>query len=110
MGVKSKRKNKDGKEVEMNFVEYMRDRIQTEGYQLTKTGKQDRFGKDIKRSTTNAERAMTWREAYNSFKKKAIVDFKRKYPEVADRFRRILELKLTKSTGIDHTGSIPIPR
>ena len=110
VGVKSKRKNKDGKEVEMNFLEYMRDRIQTEGYQLTKTGKQDRFGEDIKRSTTNAERAMAWREAYNSFKKKAIVDFKRKYPEVADRFRRILELQLTKRTGIDHTGSIPIPR
>jgi hypothetical protein len=80
------------------FVEYMRDFIQTEEYQLTEdpiTGE--------KRSTLNIERADMWKQIYNDYTKQAVQDFKAKYPAVADRFSRMFELKISEQLGKNFT-------
>jgi hypothetical protein len=95
-------KRGNSKKVMKTFVEFMRDKIQTKEYQL----KKDPFQRDNKGdamivSTSNADRADVWKSVYNDYKKAAIVDFKAKYPAVADRFRRMLEIKTSELTGHD---------
>ena len=95
-------KRGNSKKVMKTFVEFMRDKIQTEAYQLKKDPFQrDKNGDAMIVPTSNADRADVWKSAYNDYKKAAIVDFKAKYPAVADRFRRMLEIKTSELTGHD---------
>ena len=79
-------KNEDG----LNFIETMNEVIDSDEYQVSDDGITPR---------SNSERADIWREYYIGFLEQAKVDFKEKYPEVANRLRRMLELKLTEETG-----------
>ena len=95
-------KRGNSKQVMKTFVEAMRDIIQTKEYQLKKDPFQrDKNGNAMIVSTSNADRADVWKSVYNDYKKAAIVDFKEKYPAVADRFRRMLEIKTSELTGHD---------
>jgi len=95
-------KRGNSKKVMKTFVEAMRYTIQTKEYQLKKDPLQrDNKGDAMIVSTSNADRADVWKSVYNDYKKAAIVDFKAKYPAVADRFRRMLEIKTSELTGHD---------
>jgi len=95
-------KRGNSKKVMKTFVEFMRDTIQTEAYQLKKDPLQrDKNGEPMTVPTSNADRADVWRSVYNDYKKAAVVDFKAKYPAVADRFRRMLEIKISERAGHD---------
>ena len=79
-------KDPDGK----TFIEKMNEEISSKDYQVSDDGITPR---------SNFERAEIWRENYVGFLEQAKEDFKEKYPEVASRLRRMLQLKLTEETG-----------
>ena len=68
----------------------MNEEISSKDYQVSDDGITPR---------SNFERAEIWRENYVGFLEQAKEDFKEKYPEVASRLRRMLQLKLTEETG-----------
>jgi len=81
----------------LTFIEHMNELIKSEEYTISDDGITPR---------PNFERAEQWRDAYVGYLEEAKQDLKVKFPAVANRLTRMLELKLSEETG----ANVSLPR